>query len=162
VCAAKIKEAMAAGNREAAMRVLKVKKLKEAQRDKLRNQIHDLTSTAAAIETEAQNAAFVAAIAEGTAALQRMQEELPLEKVQAVMDATADAVDAAREMDEAIIASAASLTAGAWPCVGVSECVRAGCVCARVCELAAHVVGLCSTLLCRDSVVLRRRRAETA
>jgi len=104
---------MAAGNREAAMRVLKVKKLKEAQRDKLRNQIHDLTSTAAAIETEAQNAAFVAAIAEGTAALQRMQEELPLEKVQAVMDATADAVDAAREMDEAIIASAASLTAGA-------------------------------------------------
>lgn len=105
VCIAKVKQAAAAGRKDTALQLLKVKKIKEAQRDKLRNQIFELERAANAIETEAQNAEFLKTVQQGTAALQAMQAELPLEKVQAILEDSEDAVAAAREIDDAIIDS---------------------------------------------------------
>lgn len=105
VCIAKVKQAATAGRKDTALQLLKVKKIKEAQRDKLRNQIFELERAANAIETEAQNAEFLKAVQQGTSALQAMQAELPLEKVQAILDDSEDAVAAAREVDEAIMDS---------------------------------------------------------
>lgn len=105
VCIAKVKQAATAGRKDTALQLLKVKKIKEAQRDKLRNQIFELERAANAIETEAQNAEFLKAVQQGTSALQAMQAELPLEKVQAILEDSEDAVAAAREIDEAIMDS---------------------------------------------------------
>lgn len=105
VCIAKVKQAAIAGRKDTALQLLKVKKIKEAQRDKLRNQIFELERAANAIETEAQNAEFLKAVQQGTSALQAMQAELPLEKVQAILEDSEDAVAAAREIDEAIMDS---------------------------------------------------------
>lgn len=57
------------------------------------------------IESEAQNQAFVLAISQGNAALQSMQEQLPIERVKQIMEDSADAAAYQQEIDAIFAAS---------------------------------------------------------
>lgn len=103
------------------MQLLKVRKVKIAQRTKIKSQINDLESMAATIQSDLQNIAFMRAVKEGTNALQKLQAELPLDEIKRIMEDTTDAIEAAREVDEAIMASATELRASGSSLEGMSD-----------------------------------------
>ena len=132
-CEAAARAAGAAGRREAALRTLRARKIKVAQAAGLRARMADLEALAAAIASEAQNAAFVAVVREGTAALTALQAALPVETVTRVLEDSADALAAAQELDDAIAASAAELAAAAG-----GACARERARNAKCCWLCAY------------------------
>ena len=113
-CEAGARAAATAGRREAALRALRARKVKLSQAAVARSKADELEAAATAIASEVQSAAFIAAVREGTAALQALQAALPVDAVTRVLEDTADALAAAQELDDAIASSSAQLvqTAG--------------------------------------------------
>lgn len=68
------KDALAQGKREQAVSLLKLKKLRTDEVDKIGAKISNLERLVMAIESEAANQAFLKALAEGNSTLKSMQE----------------------------------------------------------------------------------------
>ena len=98
---ARAREALAAAKKDVAVRLLKLKKLRQDEIDKIENQISNLERLVIAIESEASNQAFLRALDAGNATLKKMQEALPLELAQSIMDSASDTMDAQAQIDEA-------------------------------------------------------------
>lgn len=75
------------------------------QLEKAAAQLINLEQMVVTIESEAQNQAFVLAISQGNAALQSMQEQLPIERVKQIMEDSADAAAYQQEIDAIFAAS---------------------------------------------------------
>ena len=97
----KAKEALSAGRKDQATYLLKLRKIKTSQLDKATAQLINLEQMVQTIESEAQNQAFVQAVAQGNAALQAMQEQMPIEKARQIMEDSEDAMAYQQEIDEA-------------------------------------------------------------
>lgn len=90
------------GRKDRALLLLKVKKLKQDQADKASSQlltVHQLMET---IDWESQQLKVFNALKEGNLALQKLHEEMPLDKVEELMADTAESIAMEEEISKAI------------------------------------------------------------
>lgn len=90
------------GNKRKALYYMKVKKLKEAKIDELNSELLNIEKMAHSIEWATQSIQVVGAMEAANGALEAAQRALPLERVDALMEALADHADAQAEMDRAL------------------------------------------------------------
>jgi hypothetical protein len=99
VCLQKASEAAQAGNREAAIRFLKLKKLKEKRREDLTAQIVNLEVLEGKMEEQRTAAEVLAVMEASNKAIASVQAELPIEKAEALVEAAEDAADYVRQLE---------------------------------------------------------------
>jgi charged multivesicular body protein 6 len=94
------------GRRDRALMLLKIKKYKLQQSDKADAQLFTVTELIDSVEWEGQQSQVLAALAEGTKALNALHASMPIEDVEQLMADTQEALDYEAEIS--------SVIAGSW------------------------------------------------
>lgn len=94
------------GRSDRALILLKIKRYKAEQVTRADAQLFTVTELLETVEWEGQQAQVLAAMAEGTAALNKLHEEMPIEEVEQLMADTQEAIEYEGQISAAI--------AGAW------------------------------------------------
>ena len=110
---ARAQAAHKAGSKTKAVYYIKVKKLKEAKVEQLYGELLSLESMMANVEWATQSMTVVTAMEKAQGALESLQRELPIERVEALMDDVAESVGLQAEIDAAL--------AGTTNAVGVGD-----------------------------------------
>lgn len=93
------KNAVASGDRESAVRFLKLSKLKQKRREDVFKMINNLEGMLNQMESLQDMQAVSRALEVGTAALQAMEKDLSVEQAERIMEDAADALQYAAEID---------------------------------------------------------------
>jgi charged multivesicular body protein 6 len=99
LCLSRAEAAKARGEKEVALRFLKLKKLKETRRAELGQQQYNLEVLVAKMEQARSDVEVFRAMEAGAEAIKAVQAELPIERAEAIMEGTADALAYADELD---------------------------------------------------------------
>ena len=110
---ARAQAAHKAGAKTKAVYYMKVKKLKEAKVEQLYGELLSLESMMASVEWATQSMTVVTAMEKAQGALENLQRELPIERVDALMDDVAESIGLQAEIDAAL--------AGTTNAVGVGD-----------------------------------------
>lgn len=96
-------EMLRAGRKEDARRFLALKKMKDTALATAQTQLGNMERMVIAINTERENQEFLTAMATGNAAMKQLQQLMPIEKAQQIMEESQEAIETARELDELIV-----------------------------------------------------------
>lgn len=126
-CLKKAKAAKDAGNKDAALNFLKLKKLKEKQRTDVQTQLYNLEMLLLKLEEQKANIDTFKAMEAGSKVLKGMQEALPIERAEAIMEQTQEALDYVHEIEEiftreiGVTSGAADLLESEFETLGVAQ-----------------------------------------
>mmetsp|Transcript_17322 Transcript_17322/g.31806 ORF Transcript_17322/g.31806 Transcript_17322/m.31806 type:complete len:237 (+) Transcript_17322:66-776(+) len=92
------------GDKKRAVYFMKIKKLKESKVDEIGSQLLNLEQMVHTIEWTTQSMAVVSAMERAQVSLTTLQKEMPVERVQELMDDVSEAVEMQQEIDRALAA----------------------------------------------------------
>jgi charged multivesicular body protein 6 len=90
------------GDKKRGVYFMKIKKLKESKVDEINSQLLNLEQMVQTIEWTTQSVAVVSAMERAQLSLTKLQEEIPVERVEALMDDVAESVQMQQEIDRAL------------------------------------------------------------
>jgi charged multivesicular body protein 6 len=89
---ARAKALLQQGRKDEALTLLKVKKYKDKQFLQVEGQLDNVNQTLASVLSAEMTVKVMRTLEQGTAALKRLNEEMPIERVEALMEETAEAI----------------------------------------------------------------------
>jgi|MDSY01.1.fsa_nt_gb charged multivesicular body protein 6 len=98
----KAKDLYKVGNKKKAAYLMKVRKLKSSKIDELNTQLLTIETMISTIEWTTQSAQVFNAMQSANHALKAMQQILPIDRVESLMDDVTDSIEYQREIDDAL------------------------------------------------------------
>lgn len=102
---AKAKTLVKEGKQPEALTLLKMKKYKDKQCSQLEGQLDNINQTLSSVITAEMTNRMMKALEQGTAALKRLNDEMPIEKIEALMDDTTEAIAYQQEVSSILAGS---------------------------------------------------------